>query len=149
MQDTGNEEFLRCLLMYGIMIGSIIFSSVALVLSPMLSKTRKGFGKGTDIMLLNFLPAYISCIGKNVPFRVTLNVVMMVLLSFHPATEVILLRFGARVLLQPRKTLVVFAIDLSPLMRGFGFVRFLKRLNKNNQFQLFCVLLAKGRPSLL
>ena len=103
MQDTGNEEFLRCLLMYGIMIGSIIFSSVALVLSPMLSKTRKGFGKGTDIMLLNFLPAYISCIGKNVPFRVTLNVVMMVLLSFHPATEVILLRFGARVLLQHRK----------------------------------------------
>lgn len=73
------------------------------MLSLVLSKTRKGFGKETDVMHLNFLPEYISCIGKNVPFRVTLNVVVMVLLSFHPATEVILLQFGARVLLQHRK----------------------------------------------
>ena len=72
-------------------------------------------------MHLNFLPPYMSCIDKNVLFRVTLNVVVMVTLSFHPAIEVILLPFGAKVLLRSTKNFAVVCCRFITIDAGIWF----------------------------
>lgn len=72
-------------------------------------------------MHLNFLPPYMSCIGKNVLFRVTLNVVVMVTLSFYPAIEVILLPFSARVLLQSAKNFAGVCCRFITIDAGISF----------------------------